>query len=73
MTKMHENEFEIDEHLVRSLLNSQCPQWAHLPIKAVLSSGTDNALFRLGDEYVIRLPRLDGAFANITKEYDSTL
>ena len=33
MTKMHENEFEIDEHLVRTLLNSQCPQ---LPIKAHL-------------------------------------
>ena len=70
MTKMHENEFEIDENLVRSLLNSQCPQWAKLPIKAVFSSGTDNALFRLADEYVIRLPRLDGAFANITKEYE---
>lgn len=67
---MHENEFDIDENLVRSLLSSQCPQWANLPIKAVPSSGTGNALFRLGDEYVMRLPRLDGAFANITKEYE---
>jgi aminoglycoside phosphotransferase (APT) family kinase protein len=69
MTKMHENEFNIDENLVRSLLKSQCPEWAHLPLKTIPSSGTDNALFRLGNDYVVRLPRLDGANNNINKEY----
>ncbi len=65
---MHENEFEIDESLVRSLLESQCPQWANLSLKRISSSGTDNALFRLGDNYVVRLPRLKGANKNINKE-----
>lgn len=70
MNKMHENELEIDEDLVRTLLQSQCPDWAHLPLKAVPSSGTEASLFRLGDNYVVRLPRLAGADANINKEYE---
>ena len=71
---MHENELEIDEHLVRSLLKSQCPQWANLPLKAIVSSGTDNALFRLGNEYVVRLPRIEWTTGSINhsinKEYE---
>lgn len=70
MVKMHENEFEVDEDLVRALLKSQCPHWANLSLKAVLSSGTDNALFRLGTDYVVRLPRIDWAAESIDKEYE---
>lgn len=67
--KMHENEFTIDECLVRTLLKDQCPEWVDLPLNPIKSSGTDHALFRLGNEYVVRLPRLDGANENINKEY----
>lgn len=70
MAKMHENEFEIDDRLVHALLKSQCPHWADLPLKAITSSGTDNALFRLGSEYVVRLPRIDWAAESINKEYE---
>jgi aminoglycoside phosphotransferase (APT) family kinase protein len=56
MAKIHENELEIDEKIVRTLLKNQCPHWANLPLKAIISSGTDNALFRLGNEYVVCLP-----------------
>ncbi len=66
MAKMHENEFEIDELLVHALLEEQCPQWAYLPLHAVASSGTDNALFRLGNEYVVRLPRVEWAVGSVT-------
>jgi aminoglycoside phosphotransferase (APT) family kinase protein len=66
--QMHEDEFEINEYLVRTLLQDQCPKWANLPLKRIPSSGTDHALFRLGNEYVVRLPRLDGANDNIHKE-----
>lgn len=44
MTKIHENELEINEALVRSLLKSQCPQWADLPLIPIKSSDTDNVL-----------------------------
>ncbi len=74
MTKMHENELEIDEHIVRALLKNQCPQWADLSILSIKSSGTDNALFRLGTEYVVRLPRIawepGSADKKINKEYE---
>ncbi|MBA8667698.1 aminoglycoside phosphotransferase family protein [Holosporaceae bacterium 'Namur'] len=70
MAKMHKNELEVDEYLVHKLLKSQFPHWADLPLEAVISSGTDNALFRLGSKYVVRLPRIDWATESINKEYE---
>jgi len=74
MAKMHENELEIDEALVRTLLENQCPHWENLPVKALSSSGTDNALFRLGEDYIVRLPRIEWAPGSIersiNKEYE---
>lgn len=49
-------EIEIDTALVRSLLQSQQPDLAHLPI-ALADSGWDNAMFRLGESLAVRLPR----------------
>ncbi len=67
---MHENELEIDECLVHTLLKSQCPHWSHLPLKAIISNGTVHALFRLGSQYIVRLPRIDGATESLDKEYE---
>ena len=39
---------------------TQFPEWAELPIERVPPPGTDNALYRLGDELVARLPRIEG-------------
>lgn len=55
--RMPAAEVHIDEALVRRLVDSQFPQWAHLDLEAVASPGWDNALFRLGPELVVRLPR----------------
>jgi aminoglycoside phosphotransferase (APT) family kinase protein len=49
-------DIEIDSSLVRSLLHAQHPDLAALPLHAI-ESGWDNAMFRLGDELVVRLPR----------------
>lgn len=70
MTKMHENELDVNSKLVKTLIDEQCPNWANLPLEPIKSSGTDNALFRLGSEYVVRLPRINWATASINKEYD---
>ena len=56
-TKMHADELEIDASLVGRLLAAQFPQWAALPIRRVPAWGTDNALYRLGDDMVARMPR----------------
>ncbi|MDP6747807.1 MAG: aminoglycoside phosphotransferase family protein [Candidatus Poribacteria bacterium] len=69
MLKMHDNEVETDASLVGRLLTTQFPQWAQLPVIPVASAGTDNALYRLGDDMVVRLPRIDWAVDNVHKEY----
>lgn len=53
---MHADELAVDTTLVRRLLREQYPSWAELPIERVASSGTVNAMFRLGNNLVMRLP-----------------
>ena len=60
MARMHDDEIEIDEAVVRRLVVEQFSQWANLPLRRVEPSGTVNAIFRLGDELSVRLPRRDG-------------
>jgi aminoglycoside phosphotransferase (APT) family kinase protein len=60
MTRMHEDELELDEALVRRLLAEQFPEWAGLPLRRIEPSGTVNAIFRLGDGLSVRLPRRQG-------------
>jgi aminoglycoside phosphotransferase (APT) family kinase protein len=59
MSKMHEHEIPTDAGLVRRLVAAQFPEWAELSIERVGSSGTVNALYRLGNDMVVRLPRTD--------------
>ena len=66
--RMHVDEVDTDAELVRRLLTAQHPQWKDLPITRVPSAGTDNAMYRLGDDLVARLPRIDWAVPNIAKE-----
>ncbi|MEX2394298.1 MAG: aminoglycoside phosphotransferase family protein [Actinomycetota bacterium] len=54
--KMHEGQIDIDADLVRRLLEGQFPQWAGLPLARYSSTGTVNAIYRLGDEMYVRLP-----------------
>lgn len=68
-SKMHDGEVETDPALVRRLLTAQFPQWAALPVKPVPSAGTDNALYRLGDDLAVRLPRIDWATEQVNKEH----
>ncbi len=49
-------EYEVTAGLVRRLLAAQHPDLARLPVEP-LAHGWDNALFRLGDRLVARLPR----------------
>lgn len=67
--KMHVDEVDIDLSLVGRLLAAQFPQWADLPIEPFHSSGTDNAIYRLGDNMAVRLPRIHGATEQVDKEH----
>jgi aminoglycoside phosphotransferase (APT) family kinase protein len=65
---MHADEVAIDEALVRRLVAAQFPDWAGLPLEPVLPRGTDNALYRLGDDMVVRLPRRERTAETLAKE-----
>lgn len=65
---MHDNEFESDEPLVAALVSKQFPEHAHLPIRKIIHSGSDHAIFRLGKEYAVRLPRIPSAEEQMMKE-----
>jgi aminoglycoside phosphotransferase (APT) family kinase protein len=65
--KIHADQIETDERLVRTLLAEQFPQWANLSVTAVPSSGTENAIYRLGDEMSVRLPYRPGKDDQIEK------
>ena len=65
---LHEGEARTDSELVRRLLAAQFPRWADLAPRPVAASGTDQALYRLGEDLVVRLPRLERAAAQLAKE-----
>jgi len=65
---MHDDEVETDAALVRRFLVAQFPEWAELPIERVPSAGTDNAMYRLGADLAVRLPRIGWAIDSIEKE-----
>ena len=65
---MHANEVHIDAALVRRLLAEQFPRWADLPIRAVRSTATVNAIYRLGNELYVRLPRMAEWAQDLDKE-----
>ncbi|NUK15948.1 aminoglycoside phosphotransferase family protein [Streptomyces lunaelactis] len=67
--KMHAEELDIDVSLVRRLITAQFPQWAGLPVTLVDSAGTSNAMYRLGADMVVRLPRIAGAANDVEKEH----
>lgn len=66
--KMHADEVPTDPDLVRRLIAAQFPQWADLPIKPLKSAGTDNAMYRLGETMIVRLPRRPLAVAQVESE-----
>ncbi|MFA8384611.1 MAG: aminoglycoside phosphotransferase family protein [Pelagibaca sp.] len=65
---MHDDHIPSDPDLVRALIVDQVPHLAHLPVTPVVSSGTDNAMYRLGDRLAVRLPRRIEAVPLIAKE-----
>jgi aminoglycoside phosphotransferase (APT) family kinase protein len=67
--KMHDDEVEVPAELIRRLLAAQFPRWAELPIERVTSAGTDNAMFRLGDDMVVRMPRIPWASSQVEREH----
>jgi len=65
---LHSDEIPVDAELVRALVGRAMPDYADAPVRRLPSSGSTNALFRLGEEFIVRLPRQPGGSAAISKE-----
>lgn len=65
---MHDQEVEVDSALVRRLLSAQMPALADQTLEVVEPWGTDNGIWRLGDDLVVRLPRIDWAAGQADRE-----
>jgi len=66
---MHANEVDIDASLVKRLLAAQFPMYADLPVSAVRTTATVNAIYRLGDHLYARLPRVEEWAQDLDKEW----
>jgi aminoglycoside phosphotransferase (APT) family kinase protein len=65
---MHADELPIDAALARRLVDAQFPEWAGLPLEPVRYLGTDNAIYRLGAELAVRMPRREHNILGLRKE-----
>ncbi|MGY3204766.1 aminoglycoside phosphotransferase family protein [Streptomyces sp. TE5632] len=68
--QMHPGMHPIDDGLVRRLIAGQFPQWAGLAVERWPSGGTVNAMYRLGDDLVVRLPLVQGGAADVSMEQE---
>ncbi len=72
--RMHDDEVHLDTDLVARLVRTQFPDLAHLPVRAVASAGTVqsrgtvNAVYRIGDDWCARLPRVAGGVVDLERE-----
>ncbi|WP_327708326.1 aminoglycoside phosphotransferase family protein [Streptomyces sp. NBC_00464] len=67
--RMHADEPGTDDALVRRLITAQFPHWSGLPVERVGAAGTANAMYRLGADLVVRLPRTAGSADDTAKEH----
>ncbi|MEV0694237.1 aminoglycoside phosphotransferase family protein [Streptomyces sp. NPDC050388] len=68
--QMHPGQHPIDDGLVRRLIVGQFPQWAGLPLERHSSGGTVNAMYRLGETMVVRLPLVRGGAEDVAMEQE---
>ncbi len=66
--RMHVDEVEISERLVRSMVDDQFPHFRAETLSIVEPWGTDNAIWRLGRDHVVRLPRMERSVGQIAFE-----
>jgi aminoglycoside phosphotransferase (APT) family kinase protein len=62
---MHAGQLTVAAATVRELVAAQFPQWRGQPVRPVDSSGTVNAIFRIGDRLAARFPLQDGDAARV--------
>jgi len=65
---MHADEIEVNEELIHRLLTTQFPDLAGNQLTIIEPWGTDNAIWRLGSDLVLRFPRIHWATNQVERE-----
>ncbi|MEU6160674.1 aminoglycoside phosphotransferase family protein [Streptomyces sp. NPDC047130] len=72
---MHTGQLTVSETEMAALVATRFPRWKDLPVRACPSDGTENALFRIGDDLVARLRLLgddpDATLNDIRREAEA--
>ena len=68
MPRLHDEQIDVPDALVRGLVDSQFPQWSGLALRRVASDGTIHRVDRLGDELVVRLPFVGWAVEDVGRD-----
>ena len=68
---MHPNQLTVPHATVRRLVDAQFPEWRDLPITQVVSQGTVNALFRVGERLAARFPLEPGEVGSTRRWLES--
>ncbi|MFM7445177.1 MAG: aminoglycoside phosphotransferase family protein [Tabrizicola sp.] len=65
---MHEGERVVSPELAARLVASQFPEWAGLGLQPLAVAGSDNVMIRLGEDLVLRFPRIASAAGSLEAE-----
>ncbi|MBB95985.1 MAG: phosphotransferase [Rhodobacteraceae bacterium] len=67
---MHGEDIRMSTALAIRLVDRGMPEWAGQKVRPLAATGTDNWMFRLGDDKVLRLPRRPSAVTLLRREWD---
>ena len=59
--RMHDDEVDVDDDVVRRLVAAQLPRFAGRELTRIEAWGTDHVIFRLGGDLSVRLPKIGWA------------
>jgi aminoglycoside phosphotransferase (APT) family kinase protein len=69
MRLLHDGQIGVTTAMVKTLIEKQFPQYKNVPVNEFDTTGTVNAIFRLGNKRYVRLPMLEIYADSILKEY----
>lgn len=67
---LHADELVADAGTVRRLVDTQFPRWRGLQLRRLRSAGSAHVLYRLGKDFVVRLPRRTSSVTTISAEVE---
>ena len=68
---MHDGQLAVTAATVRELVAGQFPGWRGLAVRAVVSAGTVNAIFRIGDRLAARFPLVAADYDDVRAQLES--